>query len=613
MNQKSIPGILRFMPVIFLILSAAYVISFIQPVIHFHYWQPPFIISNNFFAQYTGHPGGIADLISNFIMQSFYNKHLGQVVFLLINLFAWGLMYILMNSLNKNRLNFAWSFIPFSLLLALSNNFNFPLSVTISVFILLVSLILLSRTGKSLRGYLITFGLSALWIYYFSGSGFLLLYTLSSLIFLPEGKWTGKAGALVFPIILAASIPTAGFYLFPISPRDEYLYFFAWKPYFLEYKPGVIFYAFLLSMPLILFSTRIYVFFSKRKIETSPQFQIIETVIVYAIVTLTAMFGHKMTYNEDALKIAKADYYCYLNNPRMTERMTINLKKYSFAANLNYNLAIAKTGKINEKFFDFFQIRGSDALYPDVTFSSDLSFISTDFYYDLGYISEARHWAYESLVNFPYSLRAMQSLVKIHLVTGEYKTAEKYLDIMRKGLVGKDFVKKFSPYVKDTSLVYADAEIMEKRSFMPGENELDPNIGYRFKELLEVNPKNKRAYEYLMLFYMLNSDLDDFLELYKQAGNYFTQPVDIYEEAVLMYREKSTGGKETEFKLQQKTIDRFNDFREKYGRYGGNSPRARAGLYPEFGNTYMYYLQLVYPILLEPEYVKPFDESEPTI
>jgi len=27
----------------------------------------------------------------------------------------------------------------------------------------------------------------------------------------------------------------------------------------------------------------------------------------------------------------------------------------------------------------------------------------------------------------------------------------------------------------------------------------------------------------------------------------------------------------------------------------------------------MYYLQLVYPILLEPEYVKPLDENEPTI
>ncbi|NJK87874.1 MAG: hypothetical protein HC906_19840 [Bacteroidales bacterium] len=94
------------------------------------------------------------------------------------------------------------------------------------------------------------------------------------------------------------------------------------------------------------------------------------------------------------------------------------------------------------------------------------------FYYHIGYLSEARHCAYEALVYFPYSHRVMQLLVKIHLISGEYKAAENYLKILDKGFLDQSFVKEFMPYISDTLMVSKNEEFAKKRNFAPGGHEL---------------------------------------------------------------------------------------------------------------------------------------------
>lgn len=158
----------------------------------------------------------------------------------------------------------------------------------------------------------------------------------------------------------------------------------------------------------------------------------------------------------------------------------------------------------------FYKLKEPKHCNPMLNLPHGFSFVATDFYYDLGFISEARHWAYESLVFYPYSIRAMQSLVKIHLVTREYKAAEKMLRILEKGVVSRNFVNEFMPYVTDTSLVATNKELMEKRSFIPVEQELNPSIDGRLRELLAANSNNKKAFEYLILFYLVNADAENF-------------------------------------------------------------------------------------------------------
>lgn len=614
MNRKffALPYIF---PLVYLLLAFGYILKMVEPVLHFHHLQPPFLLSRHFFAGYLGRPGGITELAANFFMQSFYYKHAGSLVFLVLAALVWLLVSALLNHICKSRFNVIWGAIPFTITIALANHPNFPFVVVVSLLLALLSLLFITRTGKTLPGASVSFVILAMLVYYLAGSGWLILFAVSALFFIPKEKIAIQAGTALAMLLFAfLLLKTAATFVFPVSPSQAWFYFFPWEPYFLAYKTGPAFYSLLLSIPLFLLIARVYARVNAKKTFTFfNNYETVKIYLGYALVLVTAFTAHKNCFDSDLKKRVEADYYCYNNNPRKTARAATTLKEYSFSANLNYNLVMAKTGRLNDEFFGFFQIRGSDALYPDIYFASEMSFIATDFYYDLGYMSEARHWAYESLVNFPYSLRAMQSLVKIHLVYREYEAARKYLDLLDKNLLASDFVSKYKPYLNDTMLIASDREFMQKRSFMPGEHELDPNIGNRFKELFEANPNNKRAYEYLMLFYLLNDDLTHFATLLNRAGNYFEKPVPIYEEALLMYRSNPVNRDSCNYPITPETRKRFENFKNEFNRAGGNSMRARNSLYPQFGNTYLYYRQLVYPILLEPEYIEKTNDGEPAI
>ena len=321
-----------------------------------------------------------------------------------------------------------------------------------------------------------------------------------------------------------------------------------------------------------------------------------------------AFFSHYFTFQPDEKKKAAADYYCYTNNPEKTAANAKSLKEYNFKANVNYNLVMSKTGQLTEKAFDFLQITGSDALHPDIEFQAEMSFVAAEFYYNLGFITEARHWAYETLVFYPENRRTTQLLVKIHLVTGEYLAARQYLDQLKSGFGSKNFIREFESVVNDSSLFRNYAELAEKRSFIPVEDELSPSIEERFKQLLESNPRNKKAYELLMLYYLLESDAEKFLELYKSAGQYFSKIPVVYEEALLTFGKLYEIPVEKQFNISAETKARFNEFSKNREQHKNSTRTARNKLYKTFGSSYFYFRAFVYPNVIKPDIVD--DDSD---
>lgn len=606
MDQKLSRIAFGILPGVYLILAFLYLTIVVKPVFYFHHVQPPFLLSKDYLGHYFEYAGGLSELIADLCMQSFYYKFLGPIVFFAVAFSIMWLTFKLMNIIYHSRVNLIWALAPFSLTMILANNYNLPFSVIISLLFLLLLLVLLAKKGKSPAGRLIFYTSGAVLVYYFSGSGYMLLFSILALFFSMAFKGWKRLLIIVYILGFTFLFPlVASAFIFPVSPDHRYFYLFPPKLYFMAYKPSGIFYGYLFSVPALLIIAGIM-----KAVEAHRFMKPVTAMAVVSILVL-AFFGHLSTCQGDARKIVASDYYCYHNNAARTARAATGLENYSFAANLNYNLAISKAGTLNDDFFNFFQIAGTDALYPDVEFALEMSFIAADFYYGLGYISEARHWAYASLVYYPYSPRALRLLVKIHLVTGEYSAAERCLHILSKGLINRKFVKEYSPYLQDTSLIGSHREIMEKRSFIPAGRELSPFIEVRFRELLEANDHNKRAYEYLMLYYLLDSQLERFMELYEDAGQYFDKPVDIYEEAILMYGETKEIPVEEQYDISPATMDRYNDFNRILNQYEEDEKLARNVLYWEMGETYMYYLRFLYPRIVKPFIIKPEDEEPP--
>ena len=587
--NKTLPGI-------YLLVGFLYLIFAVRPVFYFHHVQPPFLVTSDFLAGYLEDPGGISQWLALLFMQSFHSPLLGPLVFFGLALAIWSLTLKLLKRIHDLPANGLLAMIPFTLSIVLVNNYNFPFSVVISQFFLLL-LLLLPAHGKGLVGKLIYFTAGAILTWYISGTGFLLIYSLASLFFLLNRKKPASWLSLLWFPGLA--------FLIPRVAGDSYFWFFPEKPYFMSYEPSTAFYVYLLSLPFLLLLVSILPRLQKGikipSIKLHPAFSLIlQSAGLFGL----ALLCHQLTFHSDAKKIVASDYYCFHNDAEKTARAATTMDNYSFAANMNYNLAISRSGNLSEKFFDFFQISGRDGLFPDVDFSPEMLFIAADFYYDLGYISEARHNAYEALVFYPHSPRAMQLLVKVHLVCGEYKAAERCLRILDKGLVSRRVVEEYMPYVGDPSLVRSNSEFMEKRSFIPAEKELSPYIDERFMDLLEANRENKLAYECLMLYYLLDAQLEPFVELYSEVGNYFKEVPGVYEEAVLTYDLMMLADSSSRHQLSQATLDRFSEFGLLAKQYESDEIKARNVLYWEMGQTYLYYLGYLYPRIVKPEIIK---------
>jgi hypothetical protein len=506
-----------------------------------------------------------------------------------------------MNGMYRSLSNGLLALLPFTFSIVLVNNYNFPFSVILSQVFVILALWPLSAPWKTLTGRLLCFTAEAVLIWYISGSGFLLLFSIMALFFTIKRGDRKSLLSLVW-------VSEAAF-LIPLLVEGRYLWFFPEKPYFMAYESSAAFFIFIFSVPLLLLRGKLLLL--PGKLPVIKVRSEISVALVFVLLIGMALLAHLVTFRPDAKKIVASDYYCYHHDAMRTARAATTLENYSFSANVNYNLAITRNRTLTRDFFKFFQISGTDALYPDVDFSPEMLLIAADFYYELGYISEARHQAYEALVFYPYSPRALQLLVKVHLVTGEYKAAGRCLRILDLGLVSREAVKEYLPYISDTSRIRSDKELMEKRSFIPAEMELSPHIDQRFRDLLEANRGNKLAYEYLMLYFLLDGQLDPFMELYTEVGSYFDEPVGIYEEAILMYGLMNRSDLLSRYQISQATLDRFSDFGRTQKKYEGDRTMARNVLYREMGQSYMYYLVYLYPRIVKPEMTKDVDDEAP--
>ncbi len=611
MKQKENANLMKFAIAGFLSLVFFYILNVVQPFLYAHHTQAPFLFTSFFAETYFQFPGEPTEYLANFTMQLFYNPGSGAVALFLFSAVFYLLTLALLNRVSKTRINPMVAFLPVTFLVTLVNNYNLPFSVIVSVLLLTSFLLLLSLAKGSLLKSSAIFVVGAFLVYYLSGSGYYLLFTVSS-VFLAAGmKKIHKLYFILLVGLFSFVLPfMAAKYIFALPPRQVGFYFYPPEAYFMDYKPSIVFVLFLVSIPVSIVTALSAGYFgSKKKSATeSKNRELTRVATGFTVLAIFAGTSHYFSFHPDDKKVVAVDYYCYTNNAEKTAANAKSLEDYNFKANVNYNLVMSKTGQITEKVFDFMQITGSDAIYPDVEFQAEISFVAADFYYNLGFITEARHWAYETLVFYPDNRRTIQLLVKIHLVTGEYTAARQYLGLLKSGFGSKKFIREFEPVVNDSTLFSNYPELVEKRSFIPAEGELSPFIEVRLQQLLAANPQNKRAYEFLMLYYLLESDAEKFIELYQSAGQYFSKVPVIYEEALLTYGRLYEIPVGKQFSISADAKAQFNDFSKNREQYKNSTRTARNKLYKTFGSSYFYFREFVYPNVIKPDIVD--DDSD---
>lgn len=142
-----------------------------------------------------------------------------------------------------------------------------------------------------------------------------------------------------------------------------------------------------------------------------------------------------------------------------------------------------------------------------------------DILFDLGRINESEHMAYEALESFGERPRTLERLVYLHVIKGEPDAARRFLAALQRGLWRRgwanDCLRQLDadPTLAGVPAVASRRAMMVERDYT-GKFDTETMLG----QLLDRNPRNRMAFEYLMAYYLLSRRLDNALHAPAAVG-----------------------------------------------------------------------------------------------
>ena len=349
-------------------------------------------------------------------------------------------------------------------------------------------------------------------------------------------------------------------------------------------------YYFSLLSPLLLllgFSIRNFVF-PKFGMRNSLLFSGSSLIIVIALLVYSTLTSIKEN-EKNGYAIIEASF-----NEDWAEVLQIS-EETSFINQLmqfEVNRALYGTGQLLDKMFFYPQEYAENGIFIEGISSSYVSVHTAAFYYDLGFVNEARHWATEAqmmLVRHPVVLK---QLVMSYFAIGKEEAAMKYLRV----LSGSGLYREWCDHVKtmhENNLLGDNPYIKFLRANNP---DVDFFAGTRdpHRKLLmfySSNASNKMAFEFLVAGYLLKHNLAGVLTLlpqFKKHG-YETFPKAV-EEALMIYvsRKGSNSSDLSDYAISRSTVEEFNDFSKLIANVDGKAERMKR--VSKYKHTYWYYI-----------------------
>lgn len=236
-----------------------------------------------------------------------------------------------------------------------------------------------------------------------------------------------------------------------------------------------------------------------------------------------------------------------------------------------HNLAAAMKGELAERIFTHPQnyANGLFLMVNEVTpFSNGAA---GEAWYHLGNMTLADQSAMVSLQFSPKhtGARYIKRLAMINLISGEYGSAEKYLKMLEKTLFYHKWASRMTPVNQDEQT----REYIESlRKNLVKDDTISGSNNYRLllQDLIEANPDNNMAREYLLCYDLLTCDLNSFMEDFTPGKD----TAAIYQEAAIIWLNvQYNNGNVTSdvdfesYGITEATVGRFQRFNRNPDRY----------------------------------------------
>ncbi len=257
-----------------------------------------------------------------------------------------------------------------------------------------------------------------------------------------------------------------------------------------------------------------------------------------------------------------------------------------------YNLALSEKGELCNRMF--FGRQSSGSLSLTLSRDDEYSGRAMYFYYAIGLTAEAHHIAYEQMVQHGYQPENIRMLIKTELIKGNFRIAERYINVLKKTLIYKGWALKYEKMLNRSDLVKADPELGSKIRLLPGKDFFVVTDDFKNVDLLlQDNPDNRIAYEYKIGRLLLEKDLMELGSEIKKLKNlgYSHIPRHMEEAIVSLVNVTSEfpdmGGLTISGDTDQRFLKYFSDMKS----LKGNKKQIENQLKKVDRNTFWYYLQ----------------------
>ena len=508
-------------PLLSLLFGVAVVIFWAVPFVGglcFQEQYQMFLFDTGYFLERIVLPGGLADYISEFLVQFYYMPVLGGAIIALllmgIQAAVWGLMK--QYGARHDFPGYLLSFLPSIALWCAMGDQNVLLSFVVALFGALVIGWIHNRFHNRLVKVVFELVSTAL-VYWFLGPVVFLYAALMIGDTLKNAKQKGNvfSGIGYSACIL---ILTVVWILLTTQTLQYPLYrIFAGLNYY-RY-PGTI-----SPLPFVVMVWAVVIPFlgmipcRQKSLQKLQQSKVV-MALSYVLVIVASWFGIKASFDEMTYDLIDYDF---LVRTEQWDKIIEKAEKKPATTPLSVscvNLALSQKGMLADRLFEFYQ-NGGEGLFP--TFTRDMiSPVSTaEIFFRLGMVNDAERYmfeAQEAIPNYRKSARLTRRIIECEIINGNYKVAAKLLRRLQKTLYYGNWANQTTALLGNEKAIsrhpiYGKLRKYreKKQDFLFSDQEMDQMLG-----LLFLNDNhNRMAYEYLMCYELLQRDMEKFMQYY---------------------------------------------------------------------------------------------------
>ena len=508
-------------PLLSLLFGVAVVIFWAVPYVGglcFQEQYQMFLFDSGYFLERIVLPGGLADYISEFLVQFYYMPVLGGAIIALllmgIQAAVWGLMK--QYGARHDFPGYLLSFLPSIALWCAMGDQNVLLSFVVALFGALVIGWIHNRFHNRLVKVVFELVSTAL-VYWLLGPVVFLYAALMIGDTLKNAKQKGNifsgigysAGILILTIAwILLTTQTLQYPLYRIFAGLNYYRY-----------PGAI-----SPLPFVVMVWAVVIPFlgmipcHRKSLQKLQQSKVV-IVLSYVLVIVASWFGIKASFDEMTYDLIDYDF---LVRTEQWDKIIEKAEKKPATTPLSVscvNLALSQKGMLADRLFEFYQ-NGGEGLFP--TFTRDMiSPVSTaEIFFRLGMVNDAERYmfeAQEAIPNYRKSARLTRRIIECEIINGNYKVAAKLLRRLQKTLFYSNWANQTMALLGNEKAInrhpiYGKLRKYreKKQDFLFSDREMDQMLG-----LLFLNDNhNRMAYEYLMCYELLQRNMEKFVQYY---------------------------------------------------------------------------------------------------